>query len=161
MDSGDHAALPRMGADLALMTGNVAQIFLDDADWEATLRSLHAALRPGGQLAFESRHPQARAWEGWTREATHERLETPAGPLECWAEVQAVTGEQVRFVGHNIFGTTGEHLRVTSTLRFRTQAALEQSLRQAGFEVRSVYGDWQRGELTPDSRVMVFVAWRL
>lgn len=45
---GDASALEAIGADLALMTGNVAQVFLDDEAWESTLRSLHFALRPGG-----------------------------------------------------------------------------------------------------------------
>lgn len=60
---GDASALWDIGADLALMTGNVAQVFWDDASWESALRSLHRALRPGGCLAFDSRNPAAREWE--------------------------------------------------------------------------------------------------
>jgi SAM-dependent methyltransferase len=60
---GDASALGTPAADLLLMTGNVAQVFLDDAEWAATLRAIHAALRPGGYLAFESRNPEVRAWE--------------------------------------------------------------------------------------------------
>src|SRR5689334_22176545 len=55
--AGDSRALGRPAADLVIMTGNVAQVFLDDAGWAATLRDIHAALRPGGYLAFESRNP--------------------------------------------------------------------------------------------------------
>src|SRR5690242_1485933 len=54
---GDSSALGTPEADLVIMTGNVAQIFLDDAEWAATLRDIAAALRPGGHLAFESRNP--------------------------------------------------------------------------------------------------------
>lgn len=60
---GDSHVLEKHEADLAIMIGNVAQIFLDDAEWAATLHNLHAALRPGGYLAFESRNPPTRAWE--------------------------------------------------------------------------------------------------
>ncbi|MBO0836242.1 MAG: class I SAM-dependent methyltransferase, partial [Actinobacteria bacterium] len=52
---GDATTLPLMQADLATMTGNVAQVFVADDDWLATLRGVHAALRPGGRLVFETR----------------------------------------------------------------------------------------------------------
>jgi SAM-dependent methyltransferase len=42
---GDAAAIPAIGADLALMTGNVAQVFLTDEDWAQVLRAIGAALR--------------------------------------------------------------------------------------------------------------------
>nr|WP_184027501.1 class I SAM-dependent methyltransferase [Deinococcus budaensis] len=157
---GDSSALGTPDADLAIMTGNVAQVFLEEADWNATLRHLHAALRPGGHLAFESRNPEAREWEGWTREATFERTDSPDGPLECWLEVVEVEEGRVHFVGHNLFTETGEHLVVNSELRFRSQAELTQSLVGAGFTVEQVYGDWRWGPLIPASRVMVFVARR-
>ena len=51
--------------DLAVMTGNVAQVFTTDEAWTATLAGIHAALRPGGHLVFETRRPEVRAWEGW------------------------------------------------------------------------------------------------
>ncbi len=155
---GDSGALGTPEADLALMTGNVAQVFLDDAAWAATLRDLHAALRPGGHLAFESRNPAARAWEGWNRAATYEEVDSPSGPLECWLDVLSVGDGRVHFVAHNVFAETGEDLMVDSQLRFRDEAELTESLRGAGFTVEQVYGDWTRGPLTPESRVMVFVA---
>ncbi len=61
--AGDSIAIGTPEADLAIMTGNVAQIFLEDEQWATTLRDIHAALRPGGYLAFESRNPADRAWE--------------------------------------------------------------------------------------------------
>jgi SAM-dependent methyltransferase len=62
---GDASALGTPEADLLVMTGNVAQVFLDDGDWLTTLLAIHAALRPGGYLAFESRNPEDRGWEQW------------------------------------------------------------------------------------------------
>ena len=59
----DATGLSPMQLDLALMTGNVAQVFLSDQDWDATLAGVHTALRPGGRLVFanplrlESRQP--------------------------------------------------------------------------------------------------------
>ena len=66
---GDSSALGTPNADLAIMTGNVAQVFLQDVEWASTLCHLYAVLRPGGHLAFESRNPERREWESWNREA--------------------------------------------------------------------------------------------
>jgi len=53
-----EAVLPALAADLALMTGNVAQVFLTDDAWTQTLQGIHAALRSHGYFAFETRRPE-------------------------------------------------------------------------------------------------------
>ena len=52
------------------MTANVAQVFLTDGEWAATLRAIRGSLRPGGWLVFETRDPARRAWGEWTPELT-------------------------------------------------------------------------------------------
>jgi SAM-dependent methyltransferase len=155
---GDARALGARDADLVVMTGNVAQVFLDDAEWATTLRAIHDTLRPNGHLAFESRTPSARAWERWTRDDTFERIDSPFGPMECWLELVHVGTGLVRFNGHNIFTATGEIIVASSTLRFRSQAELTGSLRTAQFTVEQVYGDWDEGPVTSASGVMIFIA---
>jgi SAM-dependent methyltransferase len=155
---GDSSILGAARADLLLMTGNVAQIFLEDAVWADTLADIHAALRPNGHLAFESRNPENRAWEQWNRLATLRMLETPHGPVEEWLELVSVGDGKVCFEGHNAFKETGELVVVRSELRFRSRRELTESLRRAGFAVEKVYGDWQRGHVTTASRVLVFIA---
>ena len=157
---GDSSALGTPEADLVLMTGNVAQVFLDDAGWAATLRDIYAALRPGGYLAFESRNPDDRAWERWNRAATYEQFDSPNGPMESWLELVSVGNGRVRFQGHNVFTATGEVVVASSELRFRTLAELTDSLINSGFTVEHVYGDWQRGPLVSASRIMLFIACR-
>mgnify|MGYP001163295927 FL=1 len=157
---GDSGALGAWGADLAVMTGNVAQVFLEDELWLRTLRDLRRALRPGGRLAFESRNPAARAWEGWNRAQTFTRSETPAGPLEEWLELVSVGDGRVHFQGHNAFLATGEVLVVDSVLRFRTPEELRGSLEAAGFAVEEVHGDWRGAPLTEASPLIIVVARR-
>jgi SAM-dependent methyltransferase len=153
-------ALGTPAADLVVMTGNVAQVFLDEAEWAATLCDIHAALRPGGHLAFESRNPEDQAWERWNRQATYAQIDSPFGPLECWLELVCVGNGRVVFEGHNVFTATGEVVVASSELRFRSLAELTNSLIEAGFTVEHVYGDWNRTPVDSASRVMVFIARR-
>ena len=157
---GDARALETHEADLLVMTGNVAQVFLDDADWRTTLAAIHAALRLGGYLAFESRNPDDRAWERWNRAATYEQFDSPNGPMESWLELVRVGDGRVSFEGHNIFLSTGEVVVAKSELRFRSLEELTDTLTDAGFTVEHVYGDWKKGPLLSTSRVMIFVARR-
>lgn len=157
---GDSRALKTPQADLVVMTGNVAQVFLDDAELATTLGNIRAALRPGGHLAFESRNPEDRAWERWNRTATYERIDSPHGPMECWLELVSVGNGRVRFAGHNVFNLTGEVVIASSELRFRSLAELTAALIEAGFAIEHVYGDWSCGPLDNTSRIMVFIAQR-
>lgn len=158
---GGAEALPPWEADLAVMTGNVAQVFLEDAAWAAALAGLRAALRPGGHLAFESRNPLFRAWEQWTPENSRQTMASPHGPVESWLEVVSVTSDKVSMRGYNRFLATGEEIVVDSTLCFRSEEVLTRTLEQAGFVVEQLYGGWQQQPFTAQSPFMVFVAQRL
>lgn len=135
---GDATTLPPLQVDLATMTANVAQVFLTDEDWDATLRAVHAALRPGGHLVFETRVPQRRAWEDW--DGARSTTQVPGlGPLTEWTAVTDVREDPllVTFEAHNVF-PDGTDVVSTSTLRFRGRDELDASLQAAGFEVVEV-----------------------
>jgi len=157
---GDRRAMGRPEADLIVMTGNVAQIFLSDEDWDTTLLYTHAALHPGGYLAFESRNPDARAWEEWNRDVTYTVSDTPFSPIDEWLEVVSQNNGLVHFRGYNVFKVTGEILVVDSELRFRSLDEMTRSLRKAGFSIEYVFGDWSHGPFMNTSRIMVIVARR-
>lgn len=133
---GDAATLPELCVDAAFMTANVAQVFLTDDDWAATLRGIRAALRPLGMLVFETRDPQRRAWEQWTPELTLTAVDVPGvGLVESWEEVTAVDGPFVTFRSMTAFRRDGLVLESMSTLRFRDRSEIEASLGRAGFEL--------------------------
>jgi SAM-dependent methyltransferase len=154
---GDATSLPPMQADLATMTGNVAQVFVSDEDWAATLRGAHAALRPGGRLVFETRDPARQAWRGWTREQTRTRTEVPrVGVVEKWQELTMVSGELVSFRSVFVFEADGAVLTSESTLRFREPVDVERSLSAAGYRLDEVRDAPDRPGLE-----FVFIAIRL
>lgn len=130
---------PAVDADFAVMTGNVAQVFLEDDDWAATLSAAHRALRPGGVLVFEVRDPSRRAWEGWISERTRRRVELPGlGVVETWVELTDVSLPFVSFRHVYVFESDGAKLTSDSRLRFRARDEIEASLSAAGFDVREI-----------------------
>lgn len=135
----DAAGVPAVDADVAVMTGNVAQVFLTDDDWLVALRSMRAALRPEGVLVFEVRDPARRAWEHWTPEATTQRLHHPvAGWFQSWVELTEVNPPFISFRQTVEFEDGGERLVSDSTLRFRERHEIGELLEQARFVVLEV-----------------------
>lgn len=150
--------------DLAIMTGHVAQFYLTDPEWSDALGHLHAALRPGGTLAFESREPNAREWEHWEREPTNWTLST-GEQLATWTTVQGYSEQLVSCTLHYRFESGHDsgaafEIAAPSQLRFRTRSQLEASLSEAGFGVRHVYGTWDRKPADGESGELIVVAER-
>ncbi|GGB46740.1 methyltransferase [Flexivirga endophytica] len=134
---GDATALTGRvdGADLAVMVGNVAQVFVDDVDWSATLGAIHGALRDGGWLVFETRRPEMRAWEHWTTPPTEVVLPDGRRGTDSMT-VTEVALPLVTF--ESTLKLPDETLRSVSTLRFRERAEIEDDLRCHGFKVVEV-----------------------
>jgi SAM-dependent methyltransferase len=154
---GDATVIPAsVSVDAVTMTANVAQVFVTDDDWLATLAAIHAALRPGGRLIFESRDPARRAWEGWTEERTRSTTEIPGiGRVTDWVQVTDVDGDLITFESPNVFEADGTVITSRSTLRFRSRDQIESSLTRSGFLVDGV-----RDAPDRPGRELVFVARR-
>jgi SAM-dependent methyltransferase len=104
---GDAGHIGKPEADMAIMTGHVAQFFLTDRSWGSALMALHLALRPRGRFAFESRNPSAREWESWTTDAKKLVDDPEAGRIETWSDVQDVQSGIVSYSIHYRFVDTG------------------------------------------------------
>jgi SAM-dependent methyltransferase len=136
---GDATGLPELQVDLATMTANVAHVFLTGEDWAATLRGVHAALRPGGHLVFEVRDPARRPWEHWTRENSYQSLDLPGvGRVETWWDLTEVNEPLVSYRRTYVFAADGTTLTSDSTRRFWTRAEIEDSLAAAGYALDEV-----------------------
>jgi SAM-dependent methyltransferase len=157
-DAGVLALLPP--ADLLVMTGHVAQVFIDDTAFVNTLRAARHALREGGTLAFESRNPAARAWESWTPAQSRRRIVVAGiGEVEVWQDdVSGRPESGIRFNTYYRFEATGETLTSTSELRFRTQHELTAQLESAGFRDLMWQGDWDGAAVSAASRELIVIA---
>jgi 2-polyprenyl-3-methyl-5-hydroxy-6-metoxy-1,4-benzoquinol methylase len=147
-------------ADLAVMSGHVAQLFVDDSSWASVLGDLHRALTPGGTLAFESRNPVAKRWERWTRDGTLRTVSTDEGPVEFWHQTEKVSLPAVTYATYDRNLVTGTETCTRETLAFRDAQAIVESLDRAGYTVTSMFGDWARGPVTDTSPEVIVIAGR-
>jgi ubiquinone/menaquinone biosynthesis C-methylase UbiE len=148
--------LPPLQVELVTMAANVAQVFVTDAAWAATLRAAYAALRPGGRLVFETRDPAAKAWLEWNRERSYQRTVVPGvGGVQAWHELLDVRGDLVSFRSTVVFESDSAVLTSDSTLRFRHRDEVTESLAAAGYVVDEI-------RQAPDrpGRELVFIARR-
>jgi SAM-dependent methyltransferase len=135
---GGAMQLPPLAVDLATMTGNVAQAIVEQSDWDATLGCIHAALRPGGHLVFETRDPAYEGWREWIRDTSHS-LDAidDVGIVENWSEPLDVSFPLVTFRWTFVF-PDGEKLISDSTLRFREREEVLSTLVAHGYVVDDV-----------------------
>lgn len=129
---------PRLGVDVVVMAGNVAQVFLSDDSWAAALTAANDALGVDGRLVFETRDSAFRGWEEWTRERSLAVKRTRSGDVESWVELTSVELPLVSFRWTFHFLDTATVIESNSTLRFRTLDELHSSLSRAGFVIDEV-----------------------
>jgi len=159
---GTSAVLPDAAFDVALMTSHVAQFFVADDVWRATLADLARTLVPGGLLLFDARDPRDRAWKGWNPADSRRRTALADGRVvRSWTDVTAVDEDSstVTFTHHNEM-PEGDDLVSTASLRFRSEAELRGSLDVAGFRVEQLFGGWRRQPVGAGDGELLVVARR-
>lgn len=145
--------------DLAIMTGHVFQVFLDDAETLAALRTIRRHMVPGGRLILESRNPQDKAWQGWTREKTREqRVIDGIGTVEVHYQIKDVEGEHVTFDAVFTIEATGETLVSESRLRFAPVETIRGLLSAAGFGEVELLGWWDGTPYSEASPEIIAIA---
>lgn len=148
--------------DLATMTSHAFQFLVTDDELGASLDAIKAALRDGGLFAFETRHPQARAWLDWNPSQVTDVRDAAGRALRTWHEVESVDGDVVTFTETTAAAGTGTVLRVDrARLRFLDVPDLNGFLTEAGFVIEAQYGDWDRSPVTKDSREIITLARRV
>ncbi|MGL4197072.1 MAG: class I SAM-dependent methyltransferase [Allorhizobium sp.] len=145
--------------DLAIMTGHVFQVFLDDAETLAALRNIRRHMVPGGRLILESRNPQDKAWQGWAREKTREqRVIDGIGTVEVHYQIKDVEGEHVTFDAVFTIEATGETLVSESRLRFAPVETIRGLLSAAGFGEVELLGWWDGTPYSEASPEIIAIA---
>lgn len=151
---GEVACVTEPAFDVAFMTGNVAQVFVDDDHWAATLRAIGERLRPEGRLVFETRDPARKAWLEWNRADSYSSCDIAGvGVVESWVDLLGVLNGAVSLRWTFVFASDGAVLTSDSTLRFREPDEVVRSLRAADFVVEEV-----RDAPDRPGRELVFVA---
>jgi SAM-dependent methyltransferase len=156
---GTSTILPQAAFDLALMTSHVAQVFVDDTAWAASLTDLRRALATGGRLAFDMRDPTARAWERWNLATTTAQAQLPDGSrVRVWVEVEHVADGLVTVQEHTLDLDTDRTEISSATLRFRTEQELRSSLAAAGFTIEHIFGGWNREAVGQGAGELIVIA---
>jgi SAM-dependent methyltransferase len=147
--------------DLATMTSHAFQCLVTDDELGASLNAIRTALGEGGRFAFETRHPQAKAWLGWDPANVAKVRDEAGRELQVWHEVESVEGDVVTFT-ETTAAADGIALRTDrARLRFLDVPELNGFLAEAGFVIEAQYGDWDRGPVTGDSREIITLARRV
>ena len=144
--------------DLTIMASHAFQVFISDDQVHSSLRAIRAALTDGGRFAFETRHPQARAWEGWN--TSSERANPDGDPVQVSYQVHEVVDDVVR-LSETLSGRWWERPQAEhGSLRFLAPDRLAAFLHDAGFVIEEQFGDWDRGPLTGASEEIITIARR-
>lgn len=142
---GDSTVIPpNREFDVAIMSANVPQEILDDAELARSFTDIAEHLVVGGRLAFNSRDPEARGWEAWTKEHSHKLVQLSDGQSQHWYQTVHVDEANglVKFCAHEVDVDGTEEIGC-DTLRFRSEEHLCTMLSEAGLVVDDVFGGFE------------------
>jgi SAM-dependent methyltransferase len=143
--------------DLATMASHAFQCLLADEEVRLSLAAIRGALRVGGRFAFETRHPQAQAWEQWAVGDSGDIAFSDDRVLRLRYRVEA-RGDIIDTIEVTTLADGTVLREDPGRLRFLDVEPLNAFLAEAGFEVEAQYGDWGRGPITVESTEIVTIA---
>lgn len=152
---GTSEQIPDLDADLVTMTGNVAQVFLNLQDLEQVFSDCASGLNADGHLVFETRDPDARAWEAWAGRPPRTLSIEGIGEVTETLVLGQVELPFVSFTHLYRFHDSGDTIGSRSRLRFHTKHEVTSALTAAGFTISDI-------REAPDrpGKEMVFIARR-
>lgn len=150
-------------ARLVTMNGHAFQEFLTNEAQDALLRSVSRHLAPGGVFVFDTRFPsrdnlQKPDGEQPWQTVTDERGWTVAASV-IWSYDAVSQIQDYVFIDRisNGAGAT-EETRSLGRLRYTWPREVQRLLDMQGFDLVTIYGEWDGSPLTADSYDMVVVA---
>jgi ubiquinone/menaquinone biosynthesis C-methylase UbiE len=158
---GSFEQMDKIHADMVLMTSHVAQFFLDDKEWRAMLQAAHKVLNKGGHLVFDIRRLTNPPFPTFPTEDNRRKTENiNAGAVEWWFKLLSVENRRVRYELHYFFDRSSEEIVSVNELAFRSQDEITEALSNIGYEIETIYGNWDGSPITPTSPEMIFIAKR-
>ena len=155
---GDSADLESVAYDAVIMTANVAQVFITDESWRTVVHDVYCALKPGGHFIFDTRNPNAKAWEEWQKDDSVDQLQdlNTGDTLTLWDEYEGLNGSVFTFYekvkNERTYIVTEEKVQ----LNFRSYEEISESLQQVGFSSVQAYEDWEFKLATADAKSFIF-----
>ena len=141
------------------MTSHVAQFLLSDDEFDGMIKNAYEALHEGGYILFDSRRSLAESFANWpTKDNPRQVTDSKLGEIEYWCNILSTTETLANYELHYHFKDSDQEVVSTDTIIFRPKAVIEKALQEAGFTIKTVYGNWDSGEFTETSPEMLFLA---
>ena len=155
---GDSADLEPVAYDAVIMTANVAQVFITDESWQTVIHDAYCALKPGGHFIFDTRNPNAKAWEEWQKDDSVDQLQdlNTGDTLTLWDEYEGLNGSVFTFYEKVKNERTNLVTEDKVQLNFRSYEEISESLQQVGFTSVQAYEDWAFKPATPEAKSFIF-----
>ena len=130
--------------DLVLLTGHAFQVFLNETDQRAVLKTIANHLAPNGCFIFDSRNPLAKEWLEWGQENSKRKLVHPQhGIIDAWNTAQFdPSTNNLMYSTNYLVLATGKLLTAESHIHFTPRSKLANMIEECGLEVEQWLGDW-------------------
>src|SRR5205823_13255478 len=121
--------------ELIVMSGHACPVLVRDDALRVALSPNRAALTGDGRFAFESRNPEAKAWERWTTDRVVEVSDSTVTVVRMTNVGDGPVGDTVSFTSTYTSPRWPAPKRSRSTLRFLDAPALASFLVEAGIPI--------------------------